>query len=336
VVSASSSSRHDEVGVDVHNLLLTSSEAEGPEGNFVNLLNLWDLRTWAPVASLKCSIHENMVTGVNCVAFSADNALLAAGVEGVAIIWDLATLCEVARVRQDDHHIDSLCFPHKNNNSLISLCGITRAHIVVWDLLSNQQQYDVSLGTGNATDVALSLDDAKIVCRLGHSLYFTDFTTSGHIGRFFLGPHGFKTYHTVCASPSDADEIAVVAADGDVFLLSMTTQQKKLETRIDSVHQSSTSVRSCCYSRDGGRLYLCTEEGIIVYDIVTGESRILVETTEELQTFALSPDGTTLVIRVGDSLAEIYNAESGAPIATLEGQTWKVVGFSSAPSVILM
>ena len=126
--------------------------ASGSYGITEAKIKLWDVATWAQLATL-----EGHTSGVRSVAFSPDGAILASGAGDLGSglrLWDVASRTQLAILEGHTSDVNSVAF--SPDGTLAS--GSRDGTVKLWDVASQTNTATLEGNTGRVLDVAFSPD----------------------------------------------------------------------------------------------------------------------------------------------------------------------------------
>jgi WD40 repeat protein len=198
--------------------------------------------------------------------------------------------------------------------------GSTDRTARIWDAASGKE-IAVLGHDQEVTSVAFSPDGSRILTTSGTTVRIWDAVNARQVAILPRQSHDLPWYSA--GFSSDGSRIVAVS---------------KMRTAIwDTVRAEETIAlrggTSAAISPDGSRVAVGDPSGggLSVRDSTTGAPIVYLESPEEVNYIAFSPDGALLAIAVADKTARIFDAVTGKEIAVLEGHEKGVtsVAFSS-------
>jgi WD40 repeat protein len=283
---------------------------------------VWKTASTQPVGSPPIVIvaHAN----VNSIAFSPDDALIAASSLAGVQLWDLAKGQSRGPALPGSIGANSVAFS-PDGKTLAVGCIDKTVHL--WDVASGQPiSSSPFTGHTDAVDsVAFSPTDNTLVSGSADgTLRLWDVATGQTIPPLFISDTQPKT--KVAFSP-DGKMLASGSADGTVILWDTDPVKSPINQRLEDVG----GVRSALFSPDGKLLFTGDEHGqVLVQDAHTGKLLRTLPTGSyplltppnaqgkslaAIQSLALSKDGDKLAAGRLDGTIIIWNLKTGKPLA---------------------
>ncbi|MDE3258698.1 MAG: M60 family metallopeptidase [Gemmatimonadota bacterium] len=285
---------------------------------------LWAVATGTQIGRLR---HSGYVTSV---VFSSDGTRLASGSwEQVIKIWDVESRREVGtwevQRTSDIHLFLSLDFS-PDGRRLAS--GFQDGTVRLWDVATRTEVANLEGHTDRVTSVSFSPDGAQVASGSGdHTIRLWDVsaqaevaTVEGHTG----------SVRSVSFSP-DGGALASGSSDRTVRLWDLAT-----EDLISIFEEHKDAVHSVTFSPDGAALVSGAADGtVLLRNLETGNAAGF-SGHESLNSMALSRDGVTVVSGQKDGKIKLWDADTRARIASLEGHTGRVSSVSFSPDGALL
>ncbi|MDI5979846.1 nSTAND1 domain-containing NTPase [Amycolatopsis magusensis] len=281
-------------------------------------------------ALLSMSAHREYRTeipahtgAVSEVAFTPQGALLSAGRDGTASVWQATRRIREATLTGHDAWLLTLAV---NQAGTTAATGGVDGRIVLWDL--PQRSLTGALGEPGTeiSDVKFSPDGRLLAAA----------SDDGRIRLWELPTHTLQatlTGHTgrirALSFSSDGSTLASAGADGTVRLWSSSDH-----SALATLPAHTEAVRTVAFSPDGRTLASAGTDGTVALWDASTRARIATLTghTDEVFTVAFSPDGRTLASAGTDSVVRLWNTHHRTLRATLAGHHTNLYTLAFSPA----
>ncbi|KPQ39188.1 MAG: WD40 repeat protein [Phormidium sp. OSCR] len=282
-------------------------------------LQMWDF------SSLTClKTIYGYTNPIWAVTFSPNNSLLVSGDEDHALrIWNFEQDSRgTEKIESDllgthENLVRVLSFSY--NGSLLA-SGSYDGTVKIWDISSKKlinmkkqdENRDRVIGVAfHPTDPILAIS-----YYYGEKVNIWDYETNELVHRLHLSnPNGEPTRARDVSFSPDGYILAISSEEHYIRLWNL--QENRYLNHLDG-HMDA--VWSVSFNRDDGTLASCDGSGgIRIWNIKTGECRVLSSHSLRVRTIAFSPDNSYLVSGSDDKTLKIWDVKSGECIATLVG-----------------
>ncbi len=297
-------------------------------------VKLWDARNFRLLRSL-----TGLSQGVLSVSFSPDGQRLAAGInDNFFKIWDTASGANQLTVPTSGS-VYSLAF---SPDGKTIAAATYRAHAVqVFNAATGQKQRELTGHTDTIQSLAFSPDGKLLVSgSADYTARLWDYSAGTTLWTY---QKPFTKIQTVAFNP-DGQSIAVAFSTGGPVTVLAVRGARELLTLPG---ESSTTVESLAFSRDGKRLVSthapigCKSTDINLWDLTTGK---LLHTFHEkaawIKSIAFSADGKCVFAGNNDTFSreqgvtnfiKIWNVESKGVQQVLEGNQGQILSVAASP-----
>jgi WD40 repeat protein/serine/threonine protein kinase len=331
--------------------------AFGPQGDLVATAGLdQTIKLWDPAEGKLLRTIEGVSGFVSCVAFSPDGRMLAVGCHEPynAYLFDVADGTLRHRLEGHLQVVYSLAFS-PDGRTLVT--GSADASIKFWNTLSGKETRSIQTSTNvGVAAVRFSPDGRTVAAGLGDGTVEFRETETGvshkslraddaivttmalsHSGRRLTTAGGSQTIRiwdlengTEAVSP--ARRILCLAASPDGRRLALGVRDGIIDLwdvaqgkAIGPLQGTTRRVASLAFSPDGAWLASAGEYGestVRVWDVSALELLHVVNVQQGyVYSLAFSPDAGTFASGGDDGTVKIWNSQTAAPTATLEGKS---------------
>jgi WD40 repeat protein len=251
-------------------------------------LRVWDLAARKFTADLK-----GHTSAVWTVAYSADGKMLASGgYDNTARVWDLASGKETARIDAFADRVTGVAF--SPDGKTLAACS-NDGSAVLFDLAANKVKFPLKKHTASVRGVAFS-PDGKLLATVGkdnQALIWNPETGKPRLGV------KFKDRLYSCVFTADGKRLLVAGGEefqgGDNSIKAIDPAEKKATTLFKG---HTSSVWSLSLTADGKTLASSGYHDLTarLWDLETQKPKGVLKVGTEVQTVAISPDGSTLAV----------------------------------------
>lgn len=281
-------------------------------GDWDDNVHVWDATTGANLLTM--SGHSRAVVNV---AWSPDGTKIASISDDMSVrIWDAATGTALQTFTGHSGRLDSIAWS-PDSKKVVSASPIDET-VRVWDTTTGASLLTLALPSASGqTSVAWSPDGAKLASTTNdQSILIWNSST----GDTLLTLSGFAGTPSHLAWSPDGSKIAASSFDRHVRVWDATTGDSLLT--IDT----SNTAHSIVWSPDGSRL-AAVSSGVVVWDATTGVVlHSLPAQVTESSPVRWSPDGSKISSVTWNLSVLIWDANTGASLATLTGHGDGVTG----------
>lgn len=316
-------------GADVWQLFghpaAVSPVAYSPDGKEIitgssdGTLKIWDAATGEEVRTL-----NGPAALITSVAFSPDGQrIVSGGWDETVRMWDARTGAEVRRLTGHSNWIGSVSFTPDGkhvvtqtwNNRYTSGSVNDERTIRLWDF---ERETSVRV-IPSRVNMTARPGDARIVVE---GLDATVKVWGSEARVVFLTPNGGG----VLLSP-DGKYLLTVNADRSIDCWEAQTGVK-----VRTLPRFSEWIQRMAFSPDGGRIAVAGENGTIaLWNLETGESKLLTGGTRWVYSVAFSPDGKNLVTGGDDNTVRLWDTQAGVLRLTMFNHTSAVHSVAFSP-----
>jgi WD40 repeat protein/tetratricopeptide (TPR) repeat protein len=271
---------------------LAAAMRDGPFGNRVSRIRIWDIQTVEVTHTLR-----GPKTPATSVIFSPDGQYLAAAFGELVKVWDLRTEKEVAS-RLGDAPVLSVAF--RSDGQRLWVASGDRS-VKVWDALTGAEPRTLAEPMNKITGGTLSGDGQCLAVAddIG-TVRVWETETGREVGEF---PYGAEV--TRIAFSLDRRRLAVATAANTVMI-----QEVAGSTPTITCRGHTGRVTSLAFSADGQRLASTSHDGtVILWDTRTGQEAITLRGHREgVLNVAVSADGQRLASTSSDCQLMVWVA----------------------------
>ena len=258
---------------------------------------------------------------VRAVAFSPDGAVLAsAGDDGEVKVWDAAAGRELFALSGHEGRVRAAAF---GPNNLLATTGSDRT-VRLWDYHSGASAGALAGAKKGLECLAVSLDGAQVAAAGLEGVVYVWKVADKSAPPRTAKAHP-KHVHALAFSP-DGKRLATGGEEGAVKLFDAATLGVLASTRPDR-HE----VHGLAFAPDGLTLAAATGVGVRRFRTPGLVDLGPVAGTGMARGLAYSPDGAALGTAHEDGTVKVFDAATGAPLATLRGHARVVLGVAFAP-----
>ncbi len=257
------------------------------------------------------------------VAYSPDGKRLASiGIEGMAIIWDVASGQALLELPADPVEFGfGIAFSPDGKRVAVPW----NSRLVVWDAESGQrvQTFPGNLSGGTVNRVSFSPDSTRVaVANQDGRPRVWDLDSGTQV----LALSGHEQLCDAIAFSPDGSHLATGDQGGVIKIWDAEGGQELLSFGSGGV------IHNLAYSPDGARLAAANEDGsLLVWDPTTGQETLSLPRMSGLYSVAFMPDGKRVITAHQDGTTKIWDAVSGQLLLTLAGHVSTVVDVASSP-----
>ena len=258
---------------------------------------------------------------VRAVAFSPDGAVIAsAGDNGEVKVWDAEAGRELFALGGHEGRVRAAAFGPAN---LLVTTGSDRT-VRLWDWRSGVATGTLSGAKKGLECLAVSPDGSNVAAAGLEGVVYLWRAADRAAPPRTAKAHP-KHVHALAFSP-DGKLLATGGEEGAVKLFDVAGLSLQASTRPDR-HE----VHGLAFSPDGSTLAAATGTGVRRFRAPGLAESAPVAGTGMARNLAYSPDGRTLGTVHEDGTVKVFDADTGAPLATLKGHAKVVLGVAFAP-----
>ncbi|MCG9132009.1 T9SS type A sorting domain-containing protein [Candidatus Poribacteria bacterium] len=289
-------------------------------------VRLWDADTGTEIATLLQD--EDFSDTVLSVAFSPDGKTLAAGGNNL-YLWNVETRTEIARLPIVGEPLRDITFTP--DGTTLSGVIVNSWRMRSWGVYRTPEKAILTeittLGQarGHTKRVRFGPDSKTLVSfdNKGARLWDTD-----------TGKEIRTLFHT--ESESLAGDLGDFSPDGTTFALVFSTNylhdrnpeignlelwDAETRTRKRTLGSPTLPVESVAFSKNGKRIAGGRRDGVVVWDVETGEEIATLPYDHPVRSVALSPNGKILAGGDSNGIVKLWDVETEEEIATLPFKT---------------
>ncbi|HLN28697.1 MAG TPA: sigma-70 family RNA polymerase sigma factor [Gemmataceae bacterium] len=282
-------------------------------GGLGNLIRLWDLTTGKELLALNAP-----KTSIASIAYSADGKRLASASEKTIWVWDVASTKLQHKLEGHAGYVSSLTFS-KDGKSLLS--ASQDGTIRLWDCALGKEQRCIKTSNSRG-QMAISPDGTKLAWNsldLPETIALFDIKTGKELSQLAIEPEqpgGRSSIFSLAFSP---DSRSLIASSGTHLRLLgwdlATGKERALPGKHDgglNCARFSPDGRSVAVASMGGSVYL--------WEMATGQGRLVVKDAGYTTTLAFSPDGRCLALG-NDGSHSLWTSEKNLVSSGFENRT---------------
>jgi WD40 repeat protein len=232
------------IGFDTTGNLLASGHKDG------------SVRVWDVYARQNVLAISGIGLPVEQIGFSPNSGFIAAQVADNVVLWDVITGKSHVILREATQFVF-----HPSGTTTAAIYGST---VNLWDVSSGQLIGTVPSHNGEVNQVAFSPDSQWIAIVNDDNTITVKSAETGE-DRIVLEGHSIKTTDVVFGP--FADMLASSGADGTLTFWNVETGKRRLWWRTDG------AVKSIAFSSDNSEFAAAHEQGLTIWDVMTGKER---------------------------------------------------------------
>lgn len=241
----------------VRGLAISPTGTDIASGSIDGSVQLWEVETGAAIGKpLRGHSKE-----VSCISFSPNAQNIASGSADCTIrIWSVKTGRAIGNPLTG-HDTLIYCVAYSPNGELLA-SGDANGRIIIWDVKMCKPAVDMD-GPGGMFSLAFSSNGKWLASVSNREVRIWNVSTGEKVGTPYQGHKGVVS--SVSFSPDDSCVVST-SYDGTINIWS-------LEKREDIMPplQHGDRVVSVAYSQDGSRILSASQEGLIIWNSLTGK-----------------------------------------------------------------
>jgi WD40 repeat protein len=248
------------------------------------------------------------------VMYSPDGKRILASIidDATILIFDAESGRELRRLSGDFTEIPAAAYSPDGRRIIT---GTTEGSIIIWDAGSGRELQTLYGHDDYVRSVAYSPDGRHIISGSDDGTVIIWDAASGRELRK-LSRYGSDSYVYIYAVAYSPDGRRIIAGDDDGAI---TIWDAESGRELQSLSVSwSGEIYLMSYSPDGRRIIAGTEEGIMMWDAVSGRELRTLYHGDYVYSLAYSPDGKRIV-SAGESI-KVWDAETGEELRTIPGE----------------
>lgn len=282
-----------------------------------NTVGVWDVtpRSGPPVL-------RDHTSYVSAVGFSPDGRWIASGGwDRTVRLWDAATGEACASL---SHPVRLRTLTFAPSGEWLATGGEDDDVVRIWDVGTARLRREFHGPGKSIRTLTASPDGRRVAATAGDPRQGSRFA----VYDCGTGASLFASAGAALAYSPDGHRLAARSADGRALLL-LDANTHEVEARFTG-HEGL--IHAAAFSRDGRLLASCgADRAVRVWDVETGECRVLSGHTDEVLTVAFRPDGSRLASAGRDRAVWLWNPVSGDAVVRLPGHTSYVWSLAFSP-----
>ncbi len=281
-------------------------------------IKIWDVEARQEALSL-----DGHASNVLALDFSPDGRQLVSGSLEDIILWNLADGSSAGILNGHTQAINAVAF--SPDNTLIASASADNS-LKVWNVNTRLPILTLLGHTDEVSDVRFSPDGSRLLsASYDQAARIWDVQT----GSLLHTLQGHKGWLGAAVFSPDGKKAATCAADGEIMVWGLTTRPGDF-----SIAWTPKEIRGLSLSADHSKVLVATEKEIVVWDMIgrkewrriqaeeRSASGKLLNTTSEIYSAALSPDGKTAL--TASNVIRGWDLAAGQESFTLTGHKGEI------------
>jgi WD40 repeat protein len=261
---------------------------------------------------------------VRAVALAPDGRRLATGgIDGAVVLWQVG---RGAERELPDHPAEAvLCLAFAPDGAALA-AGSLDATVRLWDVTTGQKRATLRGHWASVQCLAFAPDGKTLATgSADRTIRLWDLPS----GRMKASPLEHPTPVSAVGFAPDGRTLASGCAGGQVKLWDLADGQGRERSAGVRIHRGM--VRCVAFAPDGSLVASGTNDGIMLWDVATGQERAAVPTAHPfIQAAVFAPEGRTLIVAMGRGIIQHWDLDAGHETARrrIHGERYRVA-FSS-------
>jgi WD40 repeat protein/transcriptional regulator with XRE-family HTH domain len=283
-----------------------------------NTAKVWEVATGIELFTL--AGHTNFVTGV---AFSPDGTqLVTASADETAKVWDLTPSHELFALVADNDIVSSVAI--SPDGTKLATAG---RQVLLWDMATGKQLYELIGHTDFVHSVKFSPDGMRLATTSDdETARLWNLTNRREILTLPVG----KSANIAIAFSPDGKRLATTGKGNTVTVWDVNGGEQLLNLK-----GYTAPVVQLRFNPEGTQLATvseASEDGVKIWDAVTGEELFVMKEAGAVLGLTFSPDGKRLATGDSEGMSAIWDAATGQKVLSLFGHTRAVFAVAFTPN----